>query len=142
MTVDTPSPTDVAVPVPLLAKLASVQFAALGVGFGAATVVVLGSLARDGILPMTPWGFRALDGPLARIGTTQTFVYGGALAASELTGLVAGLGLWRGRRWAGRLGLAVTPVSLALGVGFELPFLLIGVPLRVLTLLAAWRHLR
>ena len=128
--------------VPLAARLAGVQFVALGIGFGAASVVVLGYLARDGILPMTPWGFRALDGPLARVSTTQTFVYGGALAASELTGLVAGIGLWRGRRWAGRLGLAITPVSLALGVGFELPFLLIGIPLRVATVLAAWRRLR
>lgn len=134
------SPADARVPA--VAKLAGVQFVALGVGFGAATVVVLGYLARDGILPMTPWGFRALDGPLARIGTTQTFVLGGALAASELTGLVAGLGLWRGRRWAGRVGLAITPISLALGVGFELPFLLVGIPLRVATLLIARRHLR
>jgi hypothetical protein len=128
--------------VPVAAKLAAVQFVALGAGFGAATLVVLGYLARDGVLPMTPWGFRALDGPLARIGTTQTFVFGGALAATELTGLAAGLGLWRGRRWAGRLGLAITPVSLALGVGFELPFLLVGIPLRVATLLSARSRLR
>lgn len=136
------SPASPAADVPIAARLAAIQFVALGLGFGAGTLATLALFMRDGILPMTPWGFRALDGPLSRIGSTQTLGYGGALVAVELSGLVAGLGLWRGRRWAGRLGLAITPVSLALGAGFELPFLLAGVPLRVGTLLVAWRHLR
>jgi hypothetical protein len=68
---------------------------------------------------------------LARIGPTQTIQYGSALVGVCAFDVAAGLGLWRGRRWAGRLGLATTPFALALGLGFELPFLLAGVPVRV-----------
>jgi hypothetical protein len=134
-----PEPVDTVSP---SARAAGVQFVALGLGFGVGAAVALAYLAKDGQLPMTPFGFRALEGPLARIGTTETFVFGGALVASELAGIAAGAGLWRGRRWAGRLGLAITPISFALAIGFDLPFLLVGVPLRVATLLRAWPHLR
>jgi uncharacterized membrane protein (DUF2068 family) len=122
--------------------LAAVQYLVLGLGFGIGTAVTLALLARDGQLPMTPWGFRSLDGPLARNGTTETMAYGAALIGVCAVDVVAGVGLWQGRRWAGRLGLATTPFALALGVGFELPFLLVGVPLRVATLLGARRTLR
>ena len=44
-------------------RLAGVTYVALGLGFGVGTLVVLARLARDGELPMTPWGFRALSGP-------------------------------------------------------------------------------
>lgn len=127
---------------PLAAKWAAVQYLVLGLGFGIGTAVTLALLARDGHLPMTPWGFRSLDGPLARNGTPETMAYGAALIGVCAVDVAAGVGLWKGRRWAGPLGLATTPFALALGVGFELPFLLIGVPLRVATLLRAWRGLR
>lgn len=102
------------------------MYGLLGIGFGAGTAVTLALLLRDGQLPMTPWGFRALDGPLARIGTTETMAFGGALIVVCAVDSAAALGLWRGRRWAGRLALATTPFALALGAGFELPFLLAG----------------
>ena len=128
--------------VPLAARMAAVMYGLLGIGFGTGTAVALGFLLRDGQLPMTPWGFRALDGPLARIGTTETVAFGGALMVVCAVDSAAAVGLWRGRRWAGRLAMATTPFALALGAGFELPFLLAGVPLRVATLLLAWRRLR
>lgn len=127
---------------PLTAKWAAVQYLVLGLGFGIGPAATLALLARDGQLPMTPWGFRSLDGPLARNGTSETMAYGAALIGVCAVDVVAGVGLWRGRRWAGLLGLATTPFALALGVGFALPFLLIGIPLRVATLLRAWRGLR
>jgi hypothetical protein len=128
--------------VPLASRLAAVMYGLLGIGFGAGTAVTLALFLRDGQLPMTPWGFRSLDGPLARIGTNETVAFGGALIVVCAADSTAALGLWRGRRWAGRLALATTPFALALGAGFELPFLLAGVPLRVATLLLAWRRLR
>jgi hypothetical protein len=67
---------------------------------------------------------------------------GTALIAVCAADAVAAAGLWRRRRWAGRLGLATTPVALALGAGFELPFLLAGIPLRVGLVAAAWPRLR
>ena len=128
--------------VPLASRSAAVMYGLLGIGFGAGTAVTLALLVRDGQLPMTPWGFRALDGPLARIGTTETMAFGGALIVVCAVDSAAAFGLWRGRRWAGRLALATTPFALALGAGFELPFLLAGVPLRFAMLLLAWRRLR
>jgi hypothetical protein len=91
---------------------------------------------------MTPWGFRSLDGPLARIDTRTTMLAGAALVAVCAADVATAAGLWRGRRWAGRLGLATTPAAVVLGLGFELPFLLAGIPLRTALLAAAWRRLR
>jgi uncharacterized membrane protein (DUF2068 family) len=128
--------------VPLAERSAAVMYGLLGIGFGAGTAVTLALLLRDGQLPMTPWGFRSLDGPLARIGTTETLAFGGALILVCAVDSAAAVGLWHGRRWAGRMALSTTPFALALGAGFQLPFLLVGVPLRVATLLLAWRRLR
>lgn len=128
--------------VPLAARVAAVMYGSLGLGFGVGAAVTLALLVRDGELPMTPWGFRSLDGPLAHHGTPATVASGSALIAVCAADTVAAVGLWHGRRWAGWLGLATTPFALALGVGFQLPFLLAGVPLRVAAVLLAWRRLR
>ena len=126
---------------PLAARAAAVLYGMLGAGFGLGTAVALAVLARDGELPMTPWGFRALDGPLARIDPRTTMLAGAALIGVCAADIATAAGLWRGRRWAGRLGLATTPAALALGFGFELPFLLAGIPPRTALLAAAWRRL-
>jgi len=126
---------------PLAARAAAALYGALGVGFGVGTVVTLALLARNGELPMTPWGFRSLDGPFARIDTPTTMLAGAALVAVCAADTATAAGLWRGRRWAGRLGLVTTPAAVVLGLGFELPFLLAGIPLRTALLAAAWRRL-
>jgi hypothetical protein len=128
--------------VPAPARAASVLYVLLGAGFGGGSAVTLALLARNGELPMTPWGFRSLEGPLTSGGDGATFAFGAALVVVCAADVVTGAGLWGGRRWAGRLGLATTPFAFALGLGFALPFLLIGVPLRVALLAAAWRRLR
>jgi hypothetical protein len=56
--------------------------------------------------------------------------------------VAAGIWLWRGRRWGVRLGLVTSPLTFALGLGFELPLVLIGVPIRVALVLAGRRGLR
>ena len=126
---------------PRAARAAAVLYGLLGAGFGLGTVAVLALLIRDGELPMTPWGFRALDGPLARIDTRTTLLAGAALVTVCAADTATSAGLWRGRRWAGRLGLVTTPAALVLGLGFELPFLLAGIPLRTALVAAAWRRL-
>jgi hypothetical protein len=68
------------------------MYGLLGIGFGAGTAVTLAFFVRDGQLPMTSWGFRALDGPLARIGTTETMAFGGALIAVCAADSAAALG--------------------------------------------------
>jgi uncharacterized membrane protein (DUF2068 family) len=128
--------------VPVSARAASILYMLLGAGFGIGTAVTLALLAERGELPMTPWGFRSLEGPLSRAGESQTYVFGSALVVVCALDVATGAGLWRGRRWAGRLGLATSPIAFALAVGFSLPFLLIGVPLRAGLVAAAWRRLR
>ena len=126
---------------PRSARASAVLFGALGVGFGVGTVVTLALLARNGELPMTPWGFRSLEGPFSQMGDTETLVLGGGLIAVCAADTITGAGLWRGRRWAGLLGLATTPIALVFAGGFALPFLLIGIPLRLALVAAAWRRL-
>ena len=126
---------------PRAARAAAVIYGLLGAGFGLGTVAALALLIRDGELPMTPWGFRALDGPLARIDTRTTLLAGAALVAVCAADNATAAGLWRGRRWVGRLGLVTAPAALVLGLGFELPFLLAGIPLRTALVAAAWRRL-
>jgi hypothetical protein len=47
--------------------------------------------------------------------------------------------LARGRRGGATLGLATSPAAFILAAGFALPFLLIGVPIRVALVLAGRR---
>lgn len=128
--------------VPPAARLAAATYVLLGIGFGVGAAVTLVLLARDGELPMTPWGFRSLAGPFSDLGETQTFVLGAGLVAVCAADVVAGVGLWRGRRWAGRLGVATTPFGLVFAGGFALPFLLIGIPVRLAFLAESWGRLR
>jgi hypothetical protein len=113
-----------------------------GVGFGVSTAYALWYLGRNGELPMTPWGFRALEGPLSRLGTEQTMAFGAALVELCVLDSVAGVWLWQGRRHGATLGLATTPLALALGAGFDLPFLLWPVPVRAAVLLSQRARLR
>jgi hypothetical protein len=118
------------------------MYLVLGLGFGVGTVVTLAYFARHGELPMTPWGFRSLSGPFEQLGPERFTALGWALVGVCALDVVAGIWLWQGRRRGARLGLATTPLALALGAGFALPFLLAGVPIRAALVLAARRSLR
>lgn len=124
------------------ARAAAVMYLALGVGFGVGTVLTLVYLAREGELPMTPFGFRSLSGPFEQLGQGVFTALGWALVGVCVLDVVAGLWLWQGRRRGAWLGLATTPLALGLGAGFALPFLLIGAPLRASLVLAGRRSLR
>jgi hypothetical protein len=121
---------------------AAVMYLLLGVGFGAGTVVTLAQLARTGELPMTPWGFRSLAGPFEQLGSGPFTALGWSLVGVCVLDVVAGIWLWQGRRRGAWLGLATTPIALALGVGFALPFLLVGAPIRASLAFAGRRSLR
>ena len=123
-------------------RAAGVTYIALGLGFGVGALVALASLARDGELPMTPWGFRALSGPFERLGAQPFMALGLGLAGICALDVVAGVWLWQGRKRGANLGLATTVPAVALGAGFALPFLLVGVPIRVALVLAGRRTLR
>jgi hypothetical protein len=123
-------------------RAAGASFVALGVGFGAGAVVTLTQLARTGELPVTPWGFRSMSGPFESLGQERFAALGWALVGVCALDAVAGVWLWQGRRRGLRLGSATTVPAFGLAAGFALPFLLIGVPIRVGLMLAGRRGLR
>jgi hypothetical protein len=123
-------------------RAAAVGYLVLGLGFGLGSVVTLVHLAREGELPMTPWGFRSMSGPFEELGRDAFTALGWALVAVGVLEVVAGAWLWQGRRRGARLGLATTPLALGLGAGFALPFLLVGAPLSAALVLAGRRSLR
>lgn len=114
----------------------------LDAGFAIATPVVLSHLARHGELPMTPWGFRALAGPFEQLGPERFTALGWTLAGVCALDVMAGVWLWQGRRRGATLGLAMSPLALALAGGFALPFLIAPVPIRAALVLAGRRSLR
>lgn len=68
--------------------------------------------------------------------------FGAVLVGLCVLDTVAGIWLWQGRRQGATLGLATTPLALALGAGFDLPFLLWPVPVRAAVLLSRRATLR
>jgi len=125
---------------PLTVRVAALLYLFLGVAFGASVPFVLAYLDRYGELPMTFW-FRSMAGPFEQLGPEAFVALGWTFVGVCAVDVVAGLGLWRGRRWAARMGLATSPVALALGVGFGLPLILVGVPIRVALVMAGRRSL-
>ncbi|MEO7295152.1 MAG: hypothetical protein ABIZ57_03330 [Candidatus Limnocylindria bacterium] len=95
---------------------------------------------------MTPFGWRLMGGPFEQIGTDRLTPLGQGLAlalvGTAILDVVAGAWLRNGRRRGGRLALATTPISVALGVAFVVPFLLVVPPLRAILVAARWRDLR
>jgi hypothetical protein len=119
------------------------MYVALGLGFGIGAAIALDHLRREGELPMTPWGFRALaGGPFDDLTPEQFTTLGYALVGVCALNVVAGMWLWQGDRRGAALGLATSPAGLAFGAGFALPFLLAGVPISVALVVAGRRSLR
>jgi hypothetical protein len=137
-----PSSAAVSGNAPLAIRAAAVTYVALGVGFGAGSVLTMAYLARDGQLPMTPWGFRSMSGPFEGLGPRGFTILGATLVGVCAVQMVAGAWLWEGRRRGARLALATTPLALGLGTGFALPFLLVGEPIGAALILVGRRSLR
>ena len=121
---------------------AAVAHIALGLGFGIGAVWTMRHFAEHGELPMTPWGFRSMSGPFEALPAEAFTALGWGLAGTCALDVLAGSWLWRGRRRGAWLALATNPVALVLGLGFALPFLLAGIPLRVALIVAGRRSLR
>jgi hypothetical protein len=123
-------------------RLAALIYFVLGLGFAAGTVWTLWHLDRTGELPMTPWGFRSLDGPVVQLGPERFKLLCWALIATTSLDAVAGAWLWQGRQRGARLGMATSPFTFLLAAGFALPFLLVGVPARLILTVLGRRSLR
>jgi hypothetical protein len=122
-------------------RIAALCFVA-DAGFGIAMPFTLTSLAQTGELPMTPFGFRSFSGPFEQLGGAAFTGLGWVLVAVSALDVLAGVGIWRGKRRGARLGVATAPLAVALGVGLALPFLLLLVPVRTGLVLTGWRGLR
>jgi len=114
----------------------------LSLAFGGGAAWTMLHLAQNGELPMTPWGFRSMAGPFEALGQPTFSVLGWALVAICALDVLAGIWLVQHRRRGFGLGLVTAVPQLALGLGFALPFLLVGVPIRVVLAIAGRRSLR
>jgi hypothetical protein len=127
-------------------RAASLLYAVPGIGFAISVPLVLAHDALRGELPMTPFGWRLMASPFEQIGTDRLTPLGWGLAAAlvgtAIVDVVAANWLRQGRLRGGRLALTTTPISVALGVAFAVPFLLVVPPLRAILVLAGWRGLR
>ena len=124
-------------------RAAAVTYVVLGLGFGIGTAITLDHYAREGKLPMTPFGFRSLaGGPFEGLPPEQFAALGWALVGVCALDVVAGIWLWQGRRRGATLGLVTTPVAFGLAAGFALPILLIVAPIRAALVMARRRSLR
>ena len=83
---------------PWTVRIAALLFLFLGVAFGASVPFVLAYRERNGELPMTFW-FRSMAGPFEQLGTETFTALGWTFVGVCAADVVAGVGLWRGRRW-------------------------------------------
>ena len=89
-------------------RLAGANFALLGAGFGLGALWAVAHLQRTGELPMTPWGFRAMSGPVEALGPRWVSALGAVFAGVCSLYVLAGVWLWRGERRGLRLGAAAS----------------------------------
>lgn len=111
-------------------RVAAALHVLLGLGFCVGSPPVLVYFARNGELPMSPFGWRYMAGPVEQLGPVPFMALGWALVAVCALDVVAGRWLWQGRRRGLQLGVATNAGAFALGLGFALPALIVGVPLR------------
>lgn len=96
------------IPIPRLARVASIVYIFLGLAFGASVPWVVMSFAENGFLPMT-FGFRSLaGGPFEQLDSGAFIALGWLLVLLSIVDVAAGVLLWRGRRIGAWLGLATT----------------------------------
>ena len=115
-----------------------------GLGFAISTLAILAYLDRRGELPMTPFGFRLLGSTIPGMGEERLTTLGRTLAwvliGVSAVDVATGTWLWQDRRRGRSVGLATSPVSFGLAVSFQLPFLLVVVPLRAILVLVGSRR--
>lgn len=120
-------------------RAAAILYIVPGLGFLGGTIAVLIYQDRRGELPMTPFGWRLLGSTVPGMGedhltsTGQVLAFG--LIGATALDVVIGRWLWQGLPRGRVLGLATSPITFSLALLFQLPGLLIAIPLRVLLLL-------
>ena len=125
-------------------RIAAILYFVPGLGFALSTLLILAYLDRRGELPMTPFGWRLMGSTVPGIGADQLTSLGRALGwvliGVSALDVATGRWLWQDRRRGRVIGLATTPVSLGLGLLFQLPFLIVVAPLRAGLVIFAGRR--
>ena len=115
-------------------RIAAILYFVPGLGFAISMLLILAYQERRGELPMTPFGWRLMGSTVPGMGADRFTPMGTALAwlliGVSAVDVAAGRWLWQDRRRGRVVGLATTPVSLGLGLLFQLPFLIVVPPLR------------
>jgi hypothetical protein len=115
-------------------RIAAILYFVPGLGFAISTVLILVYQERRGELPMTPFGWRLMGSTVPGMGADRLTQMGTVLAwlliGVSAVDVAAGRWLWQDDRRGRVVGLATTPVSLGLGLLFQLPFLIVVAPLR------------
>jgi hypothetical protein len=111
-------------------RVAAALHVLLGLGFAFGSAPVLVYFARNGELPISAFGWRWMAGPVEQLGPVPFMALGWTLVAVSVLDVVAGRWLWQGRRRGLQLGVATNACAFALALGFALPALIVGVPLR------------
>ena len=126
-------------------RIAAILYFVPGLGFAISTLVILAYQERRGELPMTPFGWRLMGSTVPGMGADRLTPMGTALAwlliGVSAVDVATGRWLWQDRRRGKVVGLATTPVSLGLGLLFQVPFLIVVPPLRAgLMIVGSWRR--
>ena len=115
-------------------RIAAILYFVPGLGIAISTLLILAYQDRRGELPMTPFGWRLMGSTVPGMGADQLTPMGTALAwvliGVSAVDVATGRWLWQDRRRGRVVGLATTPVSLGLGLLFQVPFLIVVPPLR------------
>ena len=115
-------------------RLAAILYFVPGLGFAISILLILAYQERRGELPMTPFGWRLMGSTVPGLGADRLTPMGTALAwlliGVSAVDAATGRWLWQDRRLGRVVGLATTPLSLGLGLLFQLPFLIVVAPLR------------
>ena len=126
-------------------RLAAILYFIPGLGIAISTLLILAYQHWRGELPMTPFGWRLMGSTVQGMGADQLTPTGTALAwvliGVSAIDVATSRWLWLGRRRGAVVGLATTPVSVGLGLLFQVPFLLVVPPLRAgLVIVTSWRR--
>ena len=114
----------------------------MGAAYVAGVLPMLLYIVRNRELPVM-LGARALEGPISQgLGIDAVIVSLYLLGVVSAAEVVVGYWLWKSRKLGGVAALAISPISLAFWIGYEVPPFILIVVVRAILVWRGWRNLR